>query len=51
VNEILSKERLLLDRFAKELIKKEELEYDEIEGIFKEYGKVPIQKKKEYPKK
>jgi len=39
VEELLTKERSLLDRFAKELLAKEELEYDEIEAIFKEYGK------------
>ncbi|MFH1381191.1 MAG: AAA family ATPase [Candidatus Omnitrophota bacterium] len=44
VDEMLSRERILLDRFAKELIENEELEYDEIESIFKEYGKTPVQK-------
>jgi len=39
VEDVLTKERAILDRFAKELVKKEELEYDEIEAIFKEYGK------------
>ncbi|MDP2940386.1 MAG: AAA family ATPase [Candidatus Omnitrophota bacterium] len=38
VEDLLAKERPLLDRFAKELIQKEELEYDEIQAIFKEYG-------------
>lgn len=37
--ELLIKESALLDRFTEELLKKEELEYDEIEAIFKEYGK------------
>ncbi|GAF69777.1 unnamed protein product, partial [marine sediment metagenome] len=46
VEELLTKERPLLDRFANELIKKEELEYDEIEEIFKEYGKGPTKKQK-----
>ena len=39
VEEILTKERVILDRFANELIKREELEYDDIEAIFAEYGK------------
>ena len=37
--ELLKKEEALLDRLAKELIGKEELNYDEIEAIFKEFGK------------
>ena len=44
VEELLTKEGTILDRFAKELLAKEELEYDEIEDIFKEYGKRPIKK-------
>ena len=36
---LLTKEAALLDRFAQELIKKQELDYDEIEAIFKECGK------------
>lgn len=39
VEDLLDKEWNIVDRFAKELLEKEELEYDEIEGIFKEYGK------------
>ncbi|MBU4477717.1 MAG: AAA family ATPase [Candidatus Omnitrophica bacterium] len=39
VEDLLRKEKVLLERFANELLAKEELEYDEIEGIFKEYGK------------
>ncbi len=46
VEELLTKERAILDRFAKELIKKEELEYDEIEAIFKEYGKSQVKKER-----
>ena len=42
VEAVLTKERPILDRFAKELVAKEELEYDEIEEIFKEYGKGPV---------
>ncbi len=38
VTELLKKEEPLLDRLAKELIIKEELNYDEIEAIFAEYG-------------
>jgi len=39
VEDLLKKEEKILDRFAKELLEKEELEYDEIEAIFKEFGK------------
>jgi cell division protease FtsH len=39
VTELLKKEEPLLDRLAKELVAKEELNYDEIESIFKEFGK------------
>ncbi len=39
VEELLKKEDPLLDRFASELIKKDELEYDEIEAIMRESGK------------
>ena len=38
VGDILKKESQLLDRFAQELLAKEELNYDEIEAIFQEYG-------------
>jgi ATP-dependent Zn protease len=38
VEELLTKQRPLLDRFAQELIKKEELDYDEIDAIFKEFN-------------
>ena len=37
--ELLNKETPLLERFATELFNKEELNYDEIEAIFKEFGK------------
>jgi cell division protease FtsH len=37
--ELLTKEISLLDRFAKELLDREELEYDDIDAIFKEYHK------------
>ncbi len=36
--ELLIKQRPLLDRFAEELIKKQELDYDEIDAIFKEFN-------------
>ena len=36
---ILKKEEPLMDRLAKELVAKDELNYDEIEAIFKEFGK------------
>jgi cell division protease FtsH len=39
VEELLTKESLLLDKFASELLRREELDYDEIEAIFKEFGK------------
>mgnify|MGYP000530603624 CR=1 FL=1 len=39
VKEILAQERDLLEHFAQELLKKEELEYDEIVEIFKKHGK------------
>jgi cell division protease FtsH len=40
ITDLLKKEEPLLDRLAKELVKKEELNYDEIEAIFKEFSKV-----------
>jgi len=39
VEDLLSRESTLLDRFAQELLAKDELDYDEIEAIFKEFGK------------
>jgi cell division protease FtsH len=39
VEDLLKKESGILDRFAEELLAKEELDYDEIESIFKEFGK------------
>ncbi len=39
VEELLNKERPLMDRLAKELVEKNELNYDEIEAIFKEFDK------------
>ncbi|MEK6544374.1 MAG: AAA family ATPase [Elusimicrobiota bacterium] len=42
VTDILTTESALLDRFAKELDTKEELEYDEIDAIFREYNRHPI---------
>jgi len=39
VEELLRKEIPLLDRFAEELTRKRELNYDEIESIFKEFNK------------
>lgn len=39
VEDLLVKENTLLERFMKELVEKEELEYDEIEVIFAEYNK------------
>ena len=40
VEELLVKENEIFERFAHELLTKGELEYDEIEAIFAEYGKV-----------
>jgi len=42
VEELLLKERDLLERLVKELLAKEELDFDEIDAIFKEYGKHQI---------
>ena len=42
MEELLMKEKELLDRFVKELLAKEELDYDEIDAIFQEYGKKPM---------
>jgi len=39
VEGLLRQEDALLERFTEELLKKDELEYDEIEPIFAEYGK------------
>ncbi len=39
VEELLKNEHVIFERFAQELIQKEELDYDDIEAIFKEYGK------------
>jgi cell division protease FtsH len=42
VEELLKKEWVIAERFVKELLEKEELDYDEIEAIFTEYGKTHI---------
>ena len=42
VEALLRQEDVLLERFKDELLKKNELEYDEIEAIFTEYGKQRI---------
>ncbi len=39
VEKLLKTEHQIFERFAGELLKKDELEYDEIEAIFAEYGK------------
>jgi len=44
VEELLNKEWQIVERFVKELLEKDELEYDEIEDIFKEYGKTHYSK-------
>ena len=38
VEELLTEYKNIMERFVKELLEKEELEYDEIEAIFLEYG-------------
>ncbi|MEE8359346.1 MAG: AAA family ATPase, partial [Candidatus Omnitrophota bacterium] len=43
--ELLKKEKHILDRFVKELLEKEELEYDEIIEIFNEYETTAPKKK------
>lgn len=40
VEGLLKNESALLDRFAQELLAKDELNYDEIEAIFKEFNKI-----------
>lgn len=44
VEELLKQEREIAERFVKELLEKEELDYDEIDAIFKEYGKTNLKK-------
>jgi cell division protease FtsH len=39
VQDLLQKEMPLLERFARELMDKQELDYDEIDNIFKEFNK------------
>ncbi len=39
VEDLLKKENAIFERFAQELIARQELDYDEIEAIFKEFGK------------
>jgi cell division protease FtsH len=39
VEELLRREDALLERFKEELLQRDELEYDQIEAIFAEYGK------------
>jgi len=43
VEDLLKKEWQIVERFVKELLTKDELEFDEIEAIFKEYGKSHVQ--------
>lgn len=40
VEELLRSENAIFERFAQELLRQEELDYDQIEEIFAEYGKV-----------
>ncbi|MBI5123792.1 MAG: AAA family ATPase, partial [Candidatus Omnitrophica bacterium] len=39
VEDLLEKEKPILERLVKELLEKDELEYDEVEAIFTEFGK------------
>ena len=39
VEQVLTRERPLLDKIANELVEKEELDYDQLEAIFKSFGK------------
>ena len=39
VDQLLKREKVIFERFAHELLMRQELEYDEIEAIFAEYGK------------
>ena len=39
VEDLLKKENVIFERFASELIARLELDYDDIEAIFAEYGK------------
>jgi ATP-dependent Zn protease len=43
VEDLLKKEWKIAEHIAGELLKKEELEYDEIDAIFKDYGKLQTQ--------
>ena len=47
ITDILNQKRDLLEYFAQELIKKEELEYDEIESIFNKFGLIAMARVKE----
>ncbi|MBI4341493.1 MAG: AAA family ATPase [Candidatus Omnitrophica bacterium] len=44
VEQMLTKEDALLERFTEELLKKDELEYDDIEPIFAEFGKQRVER-------
>jgi ATP-dependent Zn protease len=46
VEQILTRERQLLDTFAQELLQKQELDYDQMEAIFKSFGKTRASEKK-----
>ena len=41
MEQVLRAESRILDRFAQELLRRDELDYDEIVSIFLEYGKPP----------
>jgi len=46
VEQTLTRERQLLDTFAAELLQKQELDYDQMEAIFKSFGKMRPSEKK-----
>lgn len=46
VEQTLTRERQLLDTFAAELLQKQELDYDQMEAIFKSFGKTRASEKK-----
>jgi hypothetical protein len=48
VNECLTKDWNIVEDMAQEMLKKEELTFNEVEEIFKKYGKSKIVSAKEY---
>lgn len=50
IEDLLKKEWNIVERLVKELLKKEELEFDEVEAVFKEFGKESIKNSISTPK-